>query len=65
MPDKGRLQGQSLAELQAAHHALEARLAELDRHITLTAEEQLERAQLKKLKLQTKDRMARLGQAPG
>jgi uncharacterized protein len=46
--------------LEAEHLALEARLAELDRHISLTPEEQLERARLKKLKLATKDRIARL-----
>jgi len=46
--------------LEAEHLALETRLAELDRHLSLTAEEQLERAKLKKLKLATKDRIARL-----
>jgi len=47
-------------ELEAEHLAIETRLAELDRHLSLTAEEQLERARLKKLKLATKDRIARL-----
>ena len=46
--------------LEAEHLALETRLAELDRHLSLTAEEQVERAQLKKLKLAMKDRIARL-----
>jgi hypothetical protein len=61
MTEKARPDAQTLAELVAQHHAIELRLAELDRHLALTAEEQLERARLKKLKLQTKDRMARRG----
>jgi hypothetical protein len=61
MTDKARPHPESLDELVAQHHAIELRLAELDRHLALTAEEQLERARLKKLKLQTKDRMARRG----
>jgi hypothetical protein len=40
--------------------AIEARLAELDRHLSLSADEQVERARLKKLKLAAKDRLARL-----
>jgi len=52
-PDK------EIEQLKAEHRAIELRLAELDRHLALTAEEQLERARLKKLKLQTKDRLAR------
>jgi len=47
--------------LEAEHLALETRLAELDRHLSLTAEEQLEWSRLKKLKLAMKDRLARLG----
>jgi hypothetical protein len=61
MAEKARPPGDSLEELQATHDAIEVRLAELDRHLALTADEQLERTRLKKLKLQTKDRMARLG----
>lgn len=49
-----------LAQLHAEHRALEQRLAELESHISLTAEEQIERARLKKLKLWTKDRIQRL-----
>jgi hypothetical protein len=61
MGAKADPRGESIEALQAEHRALELRLAELDRHLTLTAEEQLERARLKKLKLQAKDRMARRG----
>jgi len=49
-----------LERLRAEHRALDVRLAELDRHLSLTPEEQVERARIKKLKLATKDRMLRL-----
>ena len=48
------------ATLEAEHLALEARLAELRRHLTLTQAEQAEEQRLKKLKLAMKDRIARL-----
>ena len=44
----------TLEQLRAEHHELEMRLAELDRHISLTPAEQVERTQLKKLKLAKK-----------
>ncbi len=50
----------ALERLRSEHQALEARLAELDRHISLTQEEQLERAQIKKLKLLKKDLISAL-----
>jgi uncharacterized protein YdcH (DUF465 family) len=50
----------SKEELLHAHRALEVRLAELDRHLSLTAAEQTERTRLKKLKLAMKDRIAKL-----
>lgn len=53
----------TLTSLEAEHRELEARLAELERHLSLTPEEQLERARLKKLKLVTKDRIARLSKS--
>jgi hypothetical protein len=51
---------QLLARLKNEHAQLEQRLAELDSHISLTAEEQVERVRIKKLKLAKKDQMARL-----
>jgi uncharacterized protein YdcH (DUF465 family) len=49
-----------LDRLDAQHRALDARLAELARHISLTTAEQVEYRQLKKQKLVTKDRMLAL-----
>ena len=60
-----------LVELRERHSQLERRLSELDRHLSLTPDEQLERARLKKEKLRTKDRIALLaaesatGSTPG
>ena len=51
-----RLQG-----LKQRHDELEKRLAELERHLSLTPDEQVERSQLKKEKLRTKDELQRLG----
>jgi uncharacterized protein YdcH (DUF465 family) len=47
-------------ELRERHGEIERRLAELERHLSLTSDEQLERARLKKEKLRTKDRIALL-----
>ena len=52
--------GVSREELEAEHAALETRLTELERHLSLSADEQAERARLKKLKLAMKDRIAKL-----
>jgi hypothetical protein len=49
-----------LVQLRERHGELERRLSELDRHLSLTPDEQLERARLKKEKLRTKDRIALL-----
>jgi hypothetical protein len=57
------LKSNLLDQLSAEHRAHEARLAELGRHVSLTSAERLEYAQLKKLKLATKDRMRALGSA--
>jgi hypothetical protein len=43
--------------LRAQHAAFDARVRELEHHISLTPEEQLEIARLKKMKLATKDRI--------
>ena len=52
-----------IKQLKAEHGQLEKRLAELERHLSLTPGEQLERAQLKKQKLRIKDRLSYLGYA--
>lgn len=59
-----RLSAGPVDALRTEHQALERRLAELDRRLCLTAEEQVERAQIKKEKLRLKDRMVSLGFVP-
>jgi len=49
-----------LSQLTEEHRAIKARLRQLDRHISLTSAEQVEYAQLKKMKLATKDRIRAL-----
>jgi uncharacterized protein YdcH (DUF465 family) len=49
-----------LEELRSEHARLEMRLAELERHLSLSPEEQRERAEIKKAKLQLKDTMLHL-----
>ncbi len=49
-----------VVELRKRHGEIERRLAELERHLSLTSDEQIERARLKKEKLRTKDRIALL-----
>lgn len=44
-------------QLTARHRDLERQLNVLDRHLALSAEEQLERTRLKKEKLRVKDRL--------
>ena len=46
--------------LKARHDEIEKRLSDLERHLSLTPDEQIERSQLKKEKLRTKDRLAQL-----
>jgi uncharacterized protein YdcH (DUF465 family) len=50
-----------MVQLRERHYELERRLAELERHLSLTPDEQIERSQLKKEKLRTKDELSRLG----
>jgi hypothetical protein len=45
----------TLDQLRAEHAELELRLQELEHHLSLTPDEQLERARIKKAKLQLKD----------
>jgi uncharacterized protein YdcH (DUF465 family) len=49
-----------LAELRMQHAQLETRLKELERHLSLSPDEQRERTNLKKAKLQLKDSMLSL-----
>ena len=51
-----------MAQLKERHTVIERLLAELERHLSLTSDEQLERVQLKKEKLRSKDRIAILAQ---
>jgi uncharacterized protein YdcH (DUF465 family) len=51
-----------LAQLKSEHARLEDRLRELDRHLSLSPDEQTERLQIKKTKLQLKDDMLHLSQ---
>ncbi|MCG8417407.1 MAG: YdcH family protein [Proteobacteria bacterium] len=53
---------EEITRLTDEHRALKARLRELDKHISLTSAEQVERAQLKKMKLRTKEKLLRLQQ---
>jgi uncharacterized protein YdcH (DUF465 family) len=52
---------QERAGLEQRHEELERRLADLDRHLSLTTDEQVERVRLKKEKLRVKDRLQQLG----
>jgi hypothetical protein len=47
--------------LRQRHAELERRLSVLDKHLSLTPDEQVERARIKKEKLWVKDRMMLLG----
>lgn len=49
-----------LDQLSAEHAAIKERLRQLGRHISLTSAEQVEYAQLRKMKLATKDRIREL-----
>jgi uncharacterized protein YdcH (DUF465 family) len=53
-----------VVQLRERHGEIERRLAELERHLSLTSDEQIERARLKKEKLRTKDRIALLSADP-
>jgi hypothetical protein len=55
--DDGLVGADEMGELMARHQDLERQLAALDRHLALSAEEQLQRTRLKKEKLRLKDRL--------
>ena len=55
---------EDLEALRNQHKDLESRLAALDRHLSLTAREQADRARLKKEKLAIKDRIQLLLSRP-
>ena len=55
---------EDLEALRNQHKDLECKLAALDRHVSLTAREQAERARLKKEKLAIKDRIQLLLSRP-
>ena len=52
--------GSEMQRLRARHDEIEKRLSVLERHLSLTPDEQIERSQLKKEKLRAKDRLAQL-----
>jgi uncharacterized protein YdcH (DUF465 family) len=56
---RGNEEGEA-ERLRARHDEIEKRLSELERHLSLTPDEQVERSQLKKEKLRAKDRLAEL-----
>jgi uncharacterized protein YdcH (DUF465 family) len=49
-----------MVKLRERHGELERRLAALERHLSLTPDEQIERSRLKKEKLRMKDEISRL-----
>jgi hypothetical protein len=66
LPEKDELAA-ILIKLREEHQALEAKLNQYQRRVYLTAEEQVEKKDLQKLKLKTKDRIfaleRKIGQA--
>jgi uncharacterized protein YdcH (DUF465 family) len=49
-----------MGRLKARHDEIEKRLSALERHLSLTPDEQVERSTLKKEKLRVKDRQTQL-----
>jgi len=58
--DTGSAAVQMVVRLKERHGELERRRAQLERHLSLTPDEQVERSRLKKEKLRTKDELQRL-----
>ncbi|MDA8105619.1 MAG: DUF465 domain-containing protein [Nitrospiraceae bacterium] len=53
-------ENEEFKKLLEDHHDLDATLAEMDKKVYLTPEEEIERKKLQKLKLAKKDKMAEL-----
>jgi uncharacterized protein YdcH (DUF465 family) len=53
-------ENEEFRKLLEDHHGLEGILAEIDKKVYLTPEEEIERKKMQKLKLAKKDRMAEL-----
>ncbi len=51
---------EQIEELRTLHHELDLRLQQIDSHISLTTEEQIERKEIQKKKLFYKDQIALL-----
>ena len=51
---------EKLQILKVEHKALDSRLIELEKHVSMTTEEQIEAARIKKQKLKKKDEISRL-----
>jgi len=57
MPVADTETAERISSINAEHHRLELRLRELEQHLSLSPEEQRERAELKKAKLALKDEL--------
>ena len=55
-----RRENEEFKKLDEEHKSLKSLLAEMDRKVYLSADEEMERKKLQKLKLSKKDRMAEL-----
>jgi uncharacterized protein YdcH (DUF465 family) len=55
-----RRENEEFKKLDEEHKSLKALLAEIDKKVYLSADEEMERKKLQKLKLNKKDRMAEL-----
>ncbi len=53
-------ENEEFRKLQEEHQSLESTLSEIDKKVYLTAEEEVERKKMQKLKLVKKDKMAEL-----
>ncbi len=58
--DALKQENEEFRKLHDEHHVLDGTLAEMDKKVYLTAEEEVERKRLQKQKLSKKDRMAEM-----